>query len=133
MRIGKDADGSGTFRVPSEMPTDGEEDLIKFVFPDESGLTNVEEVADRLILSARRVDVRQLNRKILNVLPGEEGVYLSADKSLVDNPILDVHAAIHDVVYLNEENPSGFPPHRLVLKLNCLVILLKNIDVRQGL
>ncbi|XP_031333809.1 uncharacterized protein LOC116163816 [Photinus pyralis] len=132
-RIGKDADGSGTFRVPSEMLADGEEDLIKFVFPDESALTNVEEVADRLILSARRVDVRELNRKILNVLPGEERVYLSADKSLVDNPILDVHAAVHDVVYLNEENPSGFPPHRLVLKSNCLVILLKNIDVKQGL
>ncbi|VDP25960.1 unnamed protein product [Heligmosomoides polygyrus] len=35
--------------------------------------------------------------------------------------------------FLNKMTPTGMPPHALHLKVGCIVMLLRNIDVRNGL
>jgi hypothetical protein len=35
--------------------------------------------------------------------------------------------------FLNSLTPNGLPPHLLKLKINCLIILLRNIDPANGL
>jgi ATP-dependent DNA helicase PIF1 len=57
------------------------ESLIDSVYPGISHLPHPPDhyFTERCILSARNDDVDHLNEKILNDLPGEERVYLSAD------------------------------------------------------
>ena len=35
--------------------------------------------------------------------------------------------------YLNSLTPSGMPPHKLLLKVGVVVMLLRNLDVKNGL
>lgn len=35
--------------------------------------------------------------------------------------------------FLNSLTPNGLPPHKLVLKRNCLIILIRNLDPSNGL
>ncbi|GAA0157949.1 hypothetical protein LIER_38552 [Lithospermum erythrorhizon] len=64
--------------------------------------------------------------KLINRIPGQEVVYISDDraKHLIDEGDY--------VDYLNNLEPKGLPQHRLVLKKNCPVILLRNINPVEG-
>lgn len=59
---------------------------------------------------------------------GEEWVSESIDTCSNENGLLEMPSEVY-----NGQTPSGMPPHRLVLKEGCVVILLRNMDVRAGL
>lgn len=40
---------------------------------------------------------------------------------------------IYPVEFLNSINPSGLPPHKLVLKVNTIIMLIRNLNSNQGL
>jgi ATP-dependent DNA helicase PIF1 len=71
-----------------------------------------------------------INEQVLQRLPGKEKVYTSVD---------DVECEDGDDVtnypteFLNSFTPPGMPPHKLNLKINAIVMLLRNFDVNQGL
>jgi ATP-dependent DNA helicase PIF1 len=77
------------------------------------------------ILAPRNVSVDELNKVILGRLPGEERVFLSADKASDDSG--------HPFEYLNGINIAGFPLHKTVLKVGTPVLLLRNLDPASGL
>ena len=58
---------------------------------------------------------------------GDEVIYHSFD-SAEDDPY-----GYYAHEFLNGLTPNGLPPHALKLKLNCPVILLRNIDPANGL
>ena len=58
---------------------------------------------------------------------GEEMVYHNFD-SVEDDP-----HNYYPPEYLNTLTPNGLPPHMLKLKINCPIILLRNIDPTNGL
>ncbi|XP_066396421.1 uncharacterized protein [Miscanthus floridulus] len=58
---------------------------------------------------------------------GEEKVYHSFD-TVVDDP--QNHFPID---FLNSITPNGLPPHELKLKINCPMILLRDLDPNNGL
>ena len=60
-------------------------------------------------------------------LHGDEVIYHSFD-SAEDDPY-----GYYAQEFLNGLTPNGLPPHALKLKLNCPVILLRNIDPANGL
>jgi ATP-dependent DNA helicase PIF1 len=62
------------------------------------------------------------------MFPGEERVYLSAD-SIEDAST----TAAFPTEFLNMLTPSGMPCHKMRLKLNCPVILMRNINASEGL
>ncbi|XP_051168340.1 ATP-dependent DNA helicase PIF1-like [Leptopilina boulardi] len=76
-------------------------------------------------------DVLHLNECILSRLEEEEVVYYSVDSHIDDesnssnNPI--------PVEYLNSITPDGLPPHKLRLKVGCIIMLLRNMNLVQGL
>lgn len=72
--------------------------------------------------------VHAINAKILQLLPGLEQVYHSADR-----PDDTEHAGIYPVEFLNSLNPQGMPAHEVRLKVGCPIILLRNIDPNMGL
>lgn len=117
-------EGTNRIQVPQNMQVSSLRELLKFVFEDERAFSRQTDLCDRLVLAPLNRQVDRINDHVLALLPGESKLYLSADTPLRDYTH-DVHAAFHDVQYLNDTTPSGFPPHRLLLKINAVVVLLR--------
>ncbi|GAA0157298.1 hypothetical protein LIER_38429 [Lithospermum erythrorhizon] len=94
------------------------EALISSVYPD---LSLFERNPFEIILYPKNDFVDDINSKLIERISGEKMVYISNDraKNAVDQGDY--------VDYLNSLEPRGLPQHKSVLKLNCPVILLRNI------
>lgn len=135
-----DGDETGLIRLPHEccIPPDSEDcvdQLIDAIYPGISTLSPNQDIQceyfkERAILSPRNVSVDELNEKVLSKLPGEEKVFLSADKA-TDDSDRDIDNLPID--YINGINIAGFPLHKLVLKVGSSVLLLRNLDPASGL
>jgi ATP-dependent DNA helicase PIF1 len=118
------------------MPTGREtvEDLIHEIYSDlhhpmaESAIH--EYFSQRVILAARNVDVDAINETILQMLPGEAKTYSSVDSAFNDAGI--ANNAIPNE-YLNTIVVPGIPLHQTTLKINCPIILLRNLNSHEGL
>jgi hypothetical protein len=81
---------------------------------------------DRTILSPTNNYVDDLNQAILDRFPGEECIVRSIDKVVgIEN--------IYPIEFLNAQKASGLPLANLALKIGCPLMLLRNIDVSNGL
>uniref|UniRef100_A0A453JU33 ATP-dependent DNA helicase n=1 Tax=Aegilops tauschii subsp. strangulata TaxID=200361 RepID=A0A453JU33_AEGTS len=121
-------------RLPDEIVIGYTEDekainmLIEDVFPSlQANSRSREYMSARAILSTKNDHVDDLNDKMISRFPGEERLYHSFDSiedDLQNNYTID---------FLNSITPNGLPPHVLKLKVNCPVILLRNLDPHNGL
>ena len=82
---------------------------------------------DAVILAPKMMIVLWL---ILNQIPGEQRIYLSYDKTISDNGN-DINN--YPVVFLNSLTMSGLPPHKLELKVDCIVLLIRNLITKEAL
>ncbi|XP_058789100.1 uncharacterized protein LOC131663051 [Phymastichus coffea] len=91
-----------------------------------------DEMSSCAILSARNEDVDKINIQITNLLdPTNERLYTAID-SVVNNNNGEMDEIIMPE-YLNSLNPSCLPPYKLNLKINCIVMLIRNISINEGL
>ncbi|XP_014786386.1 ATP-dependent DNA helicase pif1 [Octopus bimaculoides] len=101
------------------------EELKSKVFPNIA--TNYKShkwLRERTILAPRNDSVDKLNLNLLTQLPGPECSYRSI------NSVPDQQQATHyPVEFLNSLQPSGFPPHILIVKIGAPIMLLRNLDV----
>ena len=104
--------------------------LIQEVFGDslENGDLNI--ICNTAILCPKNEDSLAINDRIVSMLPGEEVTYLSADTVLTTE---DGFENNYPMEYINDLTPSGMPPHKLILKKGCIIMLLRNIDPTNGL
>ena len=77
---------------------------------------------DPVILASKNDDCTLINTDILNQLPGEQRIYHSYDKIICDN---DNGINNYPVEFL--------PPHKIVLKVNCIVLLITNLNTKEAL
>uniref|UniRef100_A0A8I7B2I2 ATP-dependent DNA helicase n=1 Tax=Hordeum vulgare subsp. vulgare TaxID=112509 RepID=A0A8I7B2I2_HORVV len=102
--------------------------LIEDVFPSlHANAKSREYMSTRAILSTMNDHLDGPNDKMISRFPGEEKLYHSFDSiedDLQNNYTID---------FLNSITPNGLPPHVLRLKVNCPVILLRNLDPHNGL
>ena len=103
------------------MPRDS--NIITSIFSD----FNEEDVTKRVILTPTNAEALALNEQILQLLPGEAVTYTSVDSIISDE------TQMYPLEFLNSLTPSGMPPHKLNLKLNCVVMLLRNLSLKDGL
>ena len=89
--------------------------------------TSASYMRERAILSTRNEYVDSLNVMMIGKFPGEEKVYYSHDS--VD----DDSTNNYPLDFLNSITPNGLPPHELMVKKNCPIILLWNLDPHNGL
>ncbi len=83
----------------------------------------------RAILTTKNVVVNFLNTQIVEAMPRQEHVFLSADSmERGDNQAMAIGTK-----FLNTITLAGMPPHRLALKFGVPVILLRNLDAALGL
>ena len=113
------------------------QDLIYEIYPDLHNLPSTlsqnmirQYFSQRVILAARNTDVDTINDSILQMLPDESKVYSSADGAFDEGGI--ANDAIPNE-YLNTLTVSGMPLHHTELKINCPIILLRNLNPHEGL
>ena len=73
-----------------------------------------------------------MNSSILNLFPGAEQIYNSADSYFMESPSSQQNENI-PVKFLHTLNASGLPVAHLQLKVGCPIIILHNIDPHHGL
>ena len=104
-------------------------EFCKKIFPNiEMNLEDKSWLDGRSILAATNKEVQMLNDMICDMMPGASETFRSGDELENCEDLLRFNAE-----YLNGLNPSGFPPHLLNLKPGMPLMLLRNINPRQGL
>uniref|UniRef100_A0A8I6Y211 ATP-dependent DNA helicase n=1 Tax=Hordeum vulgare subsp. vulgare TaxID=112509 RepID=A0A8I6Y211_HORVV len=137
LRVGngtKETDEQGNIRLPQDIcvPPTGDsvelEKLIDHVFPAlDHNMSDPNYMTSRAILSTKNDNVDKINKRMIERFQGEEKIYHSFD-SVEDDP-----HGYYAPEFLNNLTPNGMPPHALKLKINCPIILLRNIDPANGL
>lgn len=85
------------------------------------------------ILSARNVDVDEINKRVISLLPeNTEVVYTSVDSAEKQdsNERLQEHILPE---YLHTLNPAALPPHELRLRKYAVIMLIRNLSISEGL
>jgi len=82
------------------------------------------------ILTPKNSDALRINNEILHKLPGEAVTITSIDEAITELPS---DALNFPTEFLNKMTPTGMPPHELHLKVGAIIMLLRNLDVKNGL
>ncbi|KAG7984548.1 hypothetical protein I3843_04G165900 [Carya illinoinensis] len=104
--------------IPYENDAASLDRLIDAVFHDISDYsTNISNMMNRAILTPKNSYVEEINTLLIQRFPGELKQYYSFNES----------------TFLHTLTPNGLPPHELLLKENCPIMLLRNINPSEGL
>jgi len=130
---GKDIDVKGTIPFDTNMHVPDPETLIHHIYPNiDCVVPPPSYFLDRIILAARNSDIDDLNRAILDLFPGQETTFYSAESVETDPGVFSQSHHI-PTVYLRSIEASGLPPGELHLKHGCPLILLRNLAPARGL
>jgi hypothetical protein len=104
--------------------------LIHSIYPGiaEESMRTRDYFSTRAILAGRNEEVSKINAAVLEMVPGDQRDFFSAD-SVGDADGADIVS----VEYLNSMELNGWPPHKLSLKVGTPVLLLRNLNPADGL
>ncbi|XP_052620798.1 uncharacterized protein LOC111886898 [Lactuca sativa] len=132
-------DGGAIIDIPDGLlindPYDPIGSLIEFVYPSILEASSIPKYfQERAILAPKNEVVGKINDRLLKLFPGDKVEYLSSDK-LCESEFVHDHfdANLYSPDVLNGRKVSGLPDHKLVLKIGVPVMLLRNIDQKNGL
>ncbi|XP_023748617.1 uncharacterized protein LOC111896883 [Lactuca sativa] len=138
-KLGGLNDGEAIVDIPQDIlindPCDSIGSLIKFVYPSIVENFNIAGYfQERAILSPKNEVVQEINDRLLKLIPGEEKEYLSSD-SLYQSEFVhnQVDCNLYSPYVLNGLKLSGMPNHKLIFKVGVPIMLLRNIDQKNGL
>jgi len=120
---------TGTSIITKQLVDNGEPD--NFIFSDLEQMIANETLAEMAILAPRNEDCANVNCKILSRLQGNEKIYLSDDKVITQEEQTGIFH--FPTEFLNSIEASGLPQHRLCLKINAVVLLMRNLNTSIGL
>jgi hypothetical protein len=126
--VGNGTCGEGRLTIPAAMMTEQEslESLTNSVFPDVmQRYSDTAWMAERAIMCPTNKEVDEVNNYIIQKIPGEERVFKSIDNTEEESPD-------YTPEFLNTIELSGLPPHLLKIKKGSMVILLRNMDAKNG-
>lgn len=118
-----------TIQIPPHLIANTE-NIVEDVFGNIAESISSPQILDSAILAPKNDDCFQINNDILNRMPGNEKVYYSHDKVICDN---EQEQNNYPTEFLNSLNVSGLPPHKLVLKQECIVLLIRNLNTKKAL
>ena len=91
---------------------------------------NSAEITKKIILTTKNKFAIEINNELLKLLDGPETNYKSIDTVISE----DINDAInYPTEFLNQQWPSGIPPHEIKLKVGGLIMLLRNLNPKKGL
>ena len=113
------------------------DELIAKVYSQETllqALDNPSILYKSAILTSKNAAVDSINEKLLDLMPGEPVTLISADKAdYSDEENSDNEVYRFSIEYLQMLSPGSFPPAKLTRKVDCIVMLLRNLDPQRGL
>ena len=115
-----------SFEIPELWKTD---DICSNIYGDI--ISPEEDLSDKIILSSHNEDIYKINNKILDKIKSNRVIYYSIDNAKckgLDNTESNIELK-YPVEYLNSLVFPGFPVHKLVLKVNAIVMLIRNLSV----
>jgi len=114
--------------IPQDFIT--KKSIINEIFGNKITKEQIRENPDRVILCPKNEDTFKINDEILRLMEGEEKKYLSIDSIVSDDPQEQLNFPTE---FLNSVTPSGMPVHQLKIKINAIIILLRNLNTKKGL
>ncbi|UYV81233.1 hypothetical protein LAZ67_20000416 [Cordylochernes scorpioides] len=103
-------------------------DLVQEIFGSFYG--DITALSQSVILTPKNTDSLEINEKVLDRLPNRSQCFLSVDSVECENVEEQNN---YPTEFLNSLTPTGMPPHRLNLKIGAIVMLLRNLNPKQGL
>jgi ATP-dependent DNA helicase PIF1 len=137
MRIGAGTEpnfkelGDDIIKLPNDicMPMTDSLDLINVIYNNfERNYEDIDYLMNRVILTTTNRTADKINEEVLTLLPTQQKIYYSADSN---TSIDEVHN--YPVEFLNMLNFTGMPPHELKLKINAVIICVRNLNTAKGL
>ncbi|XP_067215659.1 ATP-dependent DNA helicase pif1-like [Linepithema humile] len=108
-------------------------DIVEDIYGDLIRKKEFTKMAKCAILSARNTDVDEINKKVVELLDiTNERIYTSVDSTMNCDDNGDIGEALLPE-YLNSLSPSCLPPYELRLKPNCIIMLIRNLSINEGL
>ncbi|KAF6160486.1 hypothetical protein GIB67_019255 [Kingdonia uniflora] len=109
------------------------EELICSIYPQlqEFGTVTMSYLTERTILSTGNDNVSSINTQALEILQRKEIVYLAADILSKEDSDVRTITNRYPTEYINSLDPPRLPPLKLMLKVGCPVMLLRNIAPKQ--
>ena len=120
--------GGDLIAMPDDLMTrnDSIDELADFVFPEiETQHKDPNWLGERAILCPTNQEADEINSWLTVKFPGEEKVFKSCDST-------DEFNQEFQSEFINTINLPGMPPHKLVLKKGMPVMLLRNLDQKNG-
>ncbi|XP_014670443.1 PREDICTED: uncharacterized protein LOC106811370 [Priapulus caudatus] len=123
-----DTNIQNTIQIPPECNIVSQHtNIVDQIFSD---LTQPRNLATTVILTPTNDSSLRINDSVIERLPGTPKLYTSADRAIC---VDEKEAQQYPLEFLNSITPTGMPPHRLLLKQESIVMLLRNLDVKRGL
>ncbi|GBM14436.1 hypothetical protein AVEN_246598-1 [Araneus ventricosus] len=117
-----------SIEIPQQMVV--EENLIEAIYSETLNDMEVEQLAKRVILAPTNKKTLEMNRPIIVKLQDESHTFYSSD-SIISEDQNDLQS--YPPEFLHDLIPSGMPPRALMLKKGVIVMLLRNLNPKQGL
>ncbi|XP_076894771.1 uncharacterized protein LOC143547165 [Bidens hawaiensis] len=137
-KLGGQNDGDATFDIPNDLlikdTIDPISQLIDFVYPSIlKDYENPNFFSEGALLAPTNEVVEEVNDRLLSMFPGKEE-YLSSDSICPDENVRDtLQENLYSPDVLNGLKISGMPNHKLVLKVGVPIMLLRNVNQKNGL
>ncbi|VDL75253.1 unnamed protein product [Nippostrongylus brasiliensis] len=129
---GEENDADGRIALPQDRICQG--DIVTAVFGEAIEPSSVYDLAERTILAPKNTHVHKINADTLSRLKvanqQDEKLFRSVDQAIVDG---NVDQICMPTEYLNSLTPPGMPLHNLHLKKGTIVMLMRNLDIHNGL
>ncbi|KAK6026437.1 hypothetical protein OSTOST_07606 [Ostertagia ostertagi] len=129
---GQSNDEEGRTTISEEMMCTT--DIVTEVFGEVLDPSATSALCENAILAPKNVHVQRLNDEALQRMSvdrsEDERIYKSIDEALYPE---GESRQLFQMEYLHSLTPTGMPPHELHLKKGAIVMLLRNLDVANGL
>ena len=79
-------------------------------------------------MTPNNVIVHEINDYMMELISGEENIYLSFDSPCSNPSLVNRSDGVHTLEFLNTINAFGLPNHKIRLKVGVPVILMRNLD-----
>lgn len=106
--------------IPNELVSNDLQSIINFCFPPalfRDPFNNADAIAHNALLCPKNKEVDDINAGAMLRMDGEGIEHRSIDEALGTGDPLDTYRADSTMEAVNNECPSGFPPHKLFLKV----------------